>query len=79
MAEAKKFPDGLNIVKVQVRDEIFESGEVFVRLAPRGTSEFAVFYLEMGDQQITALNDPMAGEFMVEAGFKEYEWKLDDR
>ena len=75
MGKAEHLQDPLNVVSVKVRGEVVDSGEAWIRVAPRGASDFAIIFVEYEEQKITLANDPARGVFWVEDGHVDIEWK----
>ena len=76
LADEIVFPDQVRLASVKVRGEEHLDEKAFVRIAPRGGSEFAIIYLLIGDEeeQLTVVNDPAQGTFAVRAGHISSDW-----
>ena len=74
LAQKKELSSGLKILRIQLFNETFESGEAIVRFRGSGAASFLVIYLQ-GETEIYTIHlDPTTGRVSSEIGEKSFDW-----
>ena len=74
LSEKHFLPESLEIREVQLAETSVEEGQTFIRLSPRGNSQFAVIRLVVEEVDFSVFLNPSTGEVEVKEGFQKYEW-----
>lgn len=74
LADKKELTEGLVFKDVKLRDEVFDSGLVFIRFSARGFSDFAVVHMELNEEsEMTILMDPSSGKVALKNGREDFD------
>lgn len=80
LAERHQLPEGLDITSVKLADQEPSEGQTFIRLSPRGSSQFAIIRLKaLEEVDFSIFLNPSTGEIEIEEGFLDYEWTFQNQ
>ncbi len=76
LQEPVKLSSNVLLRDVKLANELVTSGQIFIRLSPRGSSDFAVVHLIVNEQPVTVFMNPSTGETTVIPREVDFEWNM---
>ena len=75
LAKPKELTDGLSFQDMRVEENETDSGRAFIRLSPRGSSQFAVVHFLVEEEaNFTVMMNPSTGKVSIKEGYEDFKW-----
>lgn len=76
LSEPQSLGTNIKFIGAKTEEGEIDSGEVLIRFSPLNGGEFAIVYLNVGEETYSTTMNPATGRVSIEFGKKDYDWKL---